>query len=351
MDAAVATAAALGDRALQRRPAGGGYFVYYDALVGRGDHRRPRDRADGDAAGRAHRPRDQRALRLHPELVTSGALWARAPRPPGTRRWTSGAASPCARRCARRRDWPSAASWSTRPSAPRPRTTGAVRGVHHDQRPVPARGAAPPSGRQEPRLGGTTGCSAVRARTPSTRARWPPRSPTPCRSRRPARTPTSVLPATWSPATRRLRGAHPGPDARRLPRLRRLRDGAVVQRRLDGGSRSTSWSADLTGTDPRRPAPLPRGDRARLRGPGEYLGDEAFVDVPSRTCSPTSTPPSGPARSTRTGRRPSRSRRDVDDYDGECASDRVGQRRGGQREHLHHQLTVADGGATSWSTP
>ena len=67
VDAAVAAAATLGvTEPYSAGIGGGGYFVYYDAEVRQGPHhRRPRDRAAQDAAGRLHRPGDRQALHLH----------------------------------------------------------------------------------------------------------------------------------------------------------------------------------------------------------------------------------------------------------------------------------------------
>ena len=89
-------------------------------------HRRPGDRSGGRSrAGRVHRSGDRRSRAPSPELVTSGlsvgvpgtpATWERA-----LQRWGRQVAG--ARTCARPSGSPSAASWSTRRSRARPRTT------------------------------------------------------------------------------------------------------------------------------------------------------------------------------------------------------------------------------------
>ena len=89
-----------------------------------------------------------------------------------------------------------------------------------------------------------------------------------------------------------------------------------------------------TSRRPRSPSPTGRSTSATRRS----------STCPSRTCSPTSTPPSGPARSTedRAATKPVAAG-DVDDYDGECATTPVGQRRRTDNENISTtNLTVAD---------
>lgn len=161
VDAAVATAAALGaTEPYSAGIGGGGYFVHYDA----------RSRTVRTIDGRETAPLTADAgLFLEngtpvpfaePSAAASPSV-PRAPRPPGSRRSTRGAASPCGRSWPPHSGSPATDSPSTAPSAPRPPPT----------RPASATSPTPPS----------CSCPAVSSRSSAPPSRTPI-SPAPTRS-------------------------------------------------------------------------------------------------------------------------------------------------------------------------
>ena len=267
------------DRALQRRHRRRRLLRLLRRQDGRGaHHRRPRDRADSMPRDAFIDPETGEPYDFTPELVTSGVSVG-VPghrRPPGTGAGPVGHAHFAAGARARPRGWPSAASWSTRPSATRPRTTRS--GSRPTRRPRSCScPAASPRGRvglQEPRPGRDLPAARPQGMHAVLRAaRWPPRSPSPpCR---PPKSPNTDLPVpkgSMQPsAPRRLRGAQP--EARRTSATAATTSTAWRRSsgRLHGGGVAQHHGAvtDLARHRPgRRPAPLPRGDRAGVRRPG-----------------------------------------------------------------------------------
>ena len=127
VDAAVATAAALGvTEPYSSGIGGGGYFVHYDARSGKVSTLDGRETAPRTMPHNAFiDPKTRQALQLHPGAGHQRRLrryagdaghlghGAEEVGPPGSRPGTA----------TRRRSWPSAASWSTRRSTSRPPRT------------------------------------------------------------------------------------------------------------------------------------------------------------------------------------------------------------------------------------
>ncbi len=311
-DAAVAAAATLGvTEPYSAGIGGGGYFVYYDAKTGQGQHhRRPRDRAGEDAHRRLHRPGDRQALHLHPRAGDQRRR-RRRPRHPGHlgarpqalrhavdgqgaqagHRGRASAASSSTTRSASRR-WttrsastPSgpAASCSspaaTRPRSARSSATRARDDVRDARQGGPRRVLRGQAGQAD----GRRSC-ATRAPRQSTELPVPPGLPLPqgpqeLQGAQPEAEPQSATAATTSTAWTRPRqgGTTVGEALNILERYRPLREDA------DPGA-----------------APLPRGQRAGLRRPRQVRRRPgASWTSRSASCSATGTPPSGPARSAR----------------------------------------------------
>ena len=240
VDAAVATAAALGvTEPYSAGIGGGGYFVYYDAKTGRVHTIDGRETApDSMKRGRVHRPGDRRALQFTPDLVTAASRsGSPAPPRPGRRRCGCRASLERRRRrrpCAR---LAGAASWSTRPSTTRRPTTRSGSRPTRRPRSCSCRAASRPRSARcsrTPTSRGPTGCSSARASRRSTPATSP--------GDRPGHAAAAEEPRRRAPGPARVdaqarpRGLQGDPAAAEslgLPWLRRLRHGAELVRWLD----------------------------------------------------------------------------------------------------------------------
>ena len=154
--------------------------------------RRPRDRARGDAARRVHRPGDRRALPLHARAGHQRRLGRRARHPGHLDHRAEQVGHPVAGAGRSRRPPGSraAASWSTRRSASRPRTTrSASRQFTLDQGALPARAARCPR-------------SAARFSNPDLARDLPSRSASRARALLPRRScPAEIVDAVRKPPT------------------------------------------------------------------------------------------------------------------------------------------------------
>ena len=197
--------------------------------------RRPRDRAAEHAARRVHRPGDRRALPdFTPRAGHQRRLGRHAGHPGhlGEGAATGGAPPASARRCARRRSSPTAASWSTRPSTSRPRTTSSGSRSSPTTSRLFLPGRQPAAGRlgvpqPRPRRHLPADRRARHGRLLRRPARAADRRAR-CRTRRRAPTPTLPVPPGYLEPSdlARYDVRRQAADASRLPGLRRLRDGA-----------------------------------------------------------------------------------------------------------------------------
>ena len=275
-------------RAVQLGSRRGRVPFYYNAKTATVKTIDGRDRARRDHARRLHRPRRGQALQLRAETGDERRL-RRGARHPGHLGQGAAALGDVALR-------PGAGPGDQggRPRLPgrhdlQPADGGepaAVRGVPVHQRDLPA--GRPAAGRgldpEEPRprrhlpVAGRQGGQALllgQAGAPGRRGR--PQAPE-VGDHHPAR--TSRLDDAGRPPG--VSGAQPQADPGGLPRVRRLRHGAVLQRRLDGGRGAQHHGALRPGRHERhrRAAPLPGGLGPRVRRPRRVHQGPSYVDVP-----------------------------------------------------------------------
>ena len=283
-DAAVAAAATLGvTEPYSAGIGGGGYFVFYNA--------QDRQGAAPSMAAKPHRPRmphdafidpaTGKPYNFTPELVTSGvsvgvpgtpATWERA-----LDRWGTWSLDDALKPAIKVADRGFVVDNDVPPADPRQQAP--LRGVHlHQQASSSPAVTHPPS--------------AVSSRTPTSPTtyrlladkgtdgfyRGPLAAEIAATVQAPPKTADHHAARSGGPhddgGSRRIPRPGPGAHARGLPRPGRLRHGAVQQRRHHRGRGAEHPGAVQPFRDvhARRPAPLPRGQRACLRGPRQVRG-------------------------------------------------------------------------------